>query len=63
LLHYVKSNFKAYQYVPAVAQTAYAMIGDEEEFLNAGFTSYISKPIQQKELFNVLRSIFLEKPI
>lgn len=63
LLHYIKSNFKAYQYVPAVAQTAYAMIGDEEEFLNAGFTSYISKPIQQKELFNVLRSIFLEKPI
>ncbi len=34
--------------VPAIAVTAYAMRGDEERLLEAGFTAYIAKPIDTR---------------
>lgn len=44
--------------IPLVAQTAYAMNEDREQALNAGFNYYLSKPISQVELFDVLKQVF-----
>ncbi len=41
---------------PAIALTAYAMPGDREEFIKAGFDSYISKPFTRKDLTGVIES-------
>ena len=36
--------------IPIVALTAFAMKGDEEKYLDAGCTAYMSKPINTREL-------------
>ncbi len=46
---------EAFKTLPLIAVTAFAMKGDKERILDAGFTSYISKPINIqnfKELIN-----------
>ncbi|MDE3179924.1 MAG: response regulator, partial [Acidobacteriota bacterium] len=43
-------------HVPIVAMTAHAMKGDSERCLNAGMDAYISKPIDSKQLFEVIES-------
>jgi CheY-like chemotaxis protein len=44
-------------HVPIVAMTAHAMAGDRERFLAAGMDEYISKPISQERLREVVRSL------
>ena len=39
---------------PFIAQTAFAMAGDKQRYLNAGFIDYISKPISEEELINMI---------
>lgn len=43
--------------LPIIAQTAFAMGGDKEEFLEAGCDYYLSKPFTKSELRDVLSEI------
>jgi len=42
--------------VPIVALTANVMSGDKEKFLEAGMDAYVAKPIDEGELYKVLKS-------
>ena len=48
---------KHYPDLPVIAQTAYAMAGEKENILKAGCDGYISKPIQNEELFGLINEI------
>ena len=54
LMNEVKKRWKEYKYVPFIAQTAYAMAGDRERLLDAGFDNYIAKPVNKNELINLI---------
>jgi two-component system, cell cycle response regulator DivK len=56
-IYYLKELRKTrYQKKPIVAVTAYAMSGDRERFMDAGFDEYFSKPIEKLRLL-----LFIEK--
>jgi two-component system cell cycle response regulator DivK len=42
--------------IPVVAVTAFAMAGDEERFMAAGFDGYITKPISVRDFPGQVRS-------
>lgn len=41
--------------IPAIAVTAYTLEHDEEKVLNAGFDGYVSKPVDFKKIFRILK--------
>ena len=51
-------KMKGYEKIPIIALTAYAMVGDREEFLRNGCTHYLSKPFSKEELNNILNDAF-----
>lgn len=51
----------AFSNVPCVAVTAYAMKGDRERFLEAGFDAYLSKPYNTRELPKLAAEMLLKK--
>ena len=46
---------------PIIALTAYAMRGDKERFLEAGCSTYISKPINTRELPAIIDRMLQER--
>ncbi|NNE47627.1 MAG: response regulator [Rhodothermales bacterium] len=46
-----------YRETPIVAVTAYALPGDRERFLQAGFDGYIGKPFTKQQLFRMMDQV------
>ena len=44
-------------HIPIIALTAHAMQGDRQRCLDAGMDAYLSKPVQQKELFDCIETM------
>ncbi|MFO7574955.1 MAG: PAS domain S-box protein, partial [Bacteroidales bacterium] len=42
--------------MPIIAQTAYALISDQEKAMERGFDGYISKPVKKELLFDMIRT-------
>ncbi len=53
LLRLLRSH-PQYHATPALALTAYAMPGDRERFLQAGFDGYVSKPFTRHSLIEAI---------
>ncbi len=49
-----------FSHTPIIALTAYAMRGDKERFLEAGCNAYISKPINTRELPEIIARMLQE---
>jgi PAS domain S-box-containing protein len=47
----------SYKVTPIAALTAFAMMGDKEEFLSGGCTHYLSKPFDKNTLTNLVESM------
>lgn len=48
-------KLQAYQHIPIIALTAYAMRGDEEKFIGSGCSYYMSKPFERDELIELMK--------
>jgi two-component system sensor histidine kinase/response regulator len=44
-------------HIPIIAMTAHAMSGDRQRFLESGMDGYVSKPVHQEELFEVIENV------
>lgn len=49
------NHMPEYKGVPIIAITAFAMVGDKEEFLSSGCTHYISKPFTKNQLISLVK--------
>lgn len=52
----IRSKASHYQSIPIVALTANAMLEDRQKCLALGMNHYLSKPLDKKNLYNVLKS-------
>ncbi|MDP2723819.1 MAG: ATP-binding protein [Bacteroidales bacterium] len=55
LMKTVKERIPEYNSVPFIVQTAFAMSGDKDHYISAGFDDYISKPINKTELLTMIQ--------
>jgi PAS domain S-box-containing protein len=56
-----KSENDTKHHIPIIAMTAYAMKEDKEKCLEAGMDSYISKPVNLDELYEIIKSFSIKK--
>lgn len=56
-----KSNKKDAKTIPIIAMTANAFQEEKEEARKAGINAYLTKPIEVKELYRILREQIIEK--
>ncbi len=56
-------QMESYKETPIAAVTAFAMVGDKEEFLASGCTHYISKPFGKKEICDLVRQILQQSSV
>lgn len=54
-------DINSYKSIPIVAITGYAMESDKEKFLGAGFTHYLSKPFDKKDIISLVEEIFINE--
>ena len=47
--------------LPVIAQTAHSSSEDKEKVLQAGFTDYITKPLNREKLFELIYKYFNDK--
>jgi len=52
---------QAFSRIPIIALTAYAMKGDKERFIEAGCDAYVSKPINTRELPELIAEMLLQR--
>ena len=57
LMKEIRNRWPAYQDIPFIAQTAYAMSGNKETMINEGFADYITKPIIKSTLIESINSV------
>lgn len=50
-------SMPSYKNVPIAALTAFAMMGDKEEFMTGGCTHYLSKPFDKNTLTNLVQTM------
>lgn len=55
LMHAIKHRWTQYENSLFVAITAYAMIGDRERMIEAGFDDYVPKPVEKDNLIRILK--------
>ena len=51
----------AFNHIPIIALTAYAMKGDKEKFIEAGCDAYLPKPINTRELPRVISKMLFHQ--
>ncbi|HEV3101407.1 MAG TPA: response regulator [Candidatus Dormibacteraeota bacterium] len=49
--------------IPRIAVTAYAMVGDRDRVLKAGFHGYIAKPIEPTTFAAQIKAFFVPAPL
>jgi protein-histidine pros-kinase len=59
LLYELRAN-PDYQNIPIIACTAYAIPGDRDRFMKAGFTGYMPKPFTSDDLFEVIQRVITQ---
>ncbi len=55
-------KMKYYSNTPIIAITGYALSADKQKFLNEGFTDYLAKPFERKDLRKMLTQYLVVKP-
>lgn len=55
-VRHIRANGLPSAGIPIIALTADAMTGDREKYLSDGMDGYVSKPIEQRELFAAMNA-------